>query len=273
MRDNVESTPVKTPIQAIDRAVALLSAVAAAGPNGASLKSLAAQVGLQASTARTLLSSLSQHGIVDQNGSNRRYLLGARLAEFTRTYVARADLAAVAAPVLERLWQMTDETVHLAALQGPRRVDLTVLVSRQLLNVNPTAAKFDDAGPSPLYRTAAGKILLAGLDDDGVRTMLDAPVYAGSHHALPVDAVLTLVGSVREQGYATNVEEEAAGVCGVAAPVRDNTGSTVAALCIGYPVVRHTGDTPARLRRAVIHAADEISGLLGAERDVDHVRP
>ena len=258
--------PVKTPIQAIDRAVALLGAVAEAGPSGATLKSLADSVGLPASTARTLLNSLSQHGIVDQDNRTRRYLLGSRLTEFTRTYVARADLSAVAAPVLHRLWQQTDETVHLAVLQGSRRVDLTVLVSQQLLNVNPTVAKFDDVGPSPLYQTAAGKVLLAGLDDQGIRDLLGAPVYARAHHARSIDDVLQIVASVRQAGFATNVEEEAAGVCGVAAPVHDSTGTVVGALCIGYPVVRHTGDAPGRLRAAVVDAAEEISSLLGAER-------
>jgi len=271
--DNIErATPVKTPIQAIDRAVALLQAVAKAGPGGVPLKALADEVGLPSSTARTLLNSLSQHGVVDQDVRSRRYLLGSRLAEFTRTYVAQADLSAVAAPVLQRVWKQTDETVHLAVLQGPRRIDITVLVSRQLLNVNPTVARFDDEGPSPLYQTAAGKVLLAGLSDDDVRDLLESPVYAGSHHARSVAEVLEIAAAARTAGYAANVEEEAAGVCGIAAPVRDSTGTTVAALCIGYPRVRHTGDTPDRLRQAVTRAADEISTLLGADRADDRVR-
>lgn len=254
---------VRTPIQAIDRAVGLLTAVARSGQRGGTLKELSDELGLPASTARTLLSSLAAHGIVDQDAGTRRYLLGSRLNEFTRTYVARADLAEVAAPILRRLWQHSGETVHLSVLQRGRRVDITVLVGQQLLNVNPTAAARTTAGPSPLYRTAAGKVLLAGLDDDGIRALVDAPDQAAAQHSRPTAEVLVLLDSVRTGGFATNIEEEAAGVCGVAAPVIDSTGEVTAALCVGYPAVRHSDDYLDRLRSAVLRSADEVSQRLG----------
>lgn len=254
----------KSPIQAIDRAVALLDAVATAGPRGVSLKHLTNRVGLFPSTGRTLLSALATHGLVDQDDASRRYILGSRMMEFTHTYLAQADLSAVAAPIIRRLWLDTEETVHLSVLQGARRVDVSVLVSPQLLNVNPTSARFVDDGQASLFRTAAGKVLLAGLDDAGVRAVLSAPTYAGRPSPVPLTDVLEIAASVRTAGWAINVEEEMAGVCGVAAPVTDGRGATVAALCIGYPAVRRFDGHADTLHAAVVAAAGEISGLLGA---------
>lgn len=244
-----------TSIQALDRSVALLEALAQAGPHGCSLKQLTDAVGLRASTGRTLLASMVEHGLVAQHEQTRRYLLGPLIFELQRQYVARSDLSAVAAPVLRRLWEDTAETVHLATLQGNRRVDIAVLVGPQLLNINPTTLPLTDE-PTPLYRTAAGKVLLA--DAPWPLQQADVPPHVREE-----------LDRVREQGYATNVEEEAVGVCGVAAPVRDHSGRTIAALCIGYPSVRHAPEHDARLRAAVMEAAADLSARLGGTAEGD----
>ncbi len=263
-----------SPIQAIDRAVALMSAIAAAGPGGIGLGDLTASVGVHASTGRTLLASLIMNEMVDQVAETRNYVLGTRCMDFARTFQGQVDVAAVAAPELTRLWHATEETVHLAVLQGGRRVNLAIMVSPQLLNVNPTTPQTQERDPDPasLYRTAAGKMLLAGLDDDAISALLSSPAYANRYHERGLDEVLELVEGVRRAGYATNVEEEAPGVCGLAAPVRDSFGRTVAAVCVGYPSIRHTPDHAASLRDATIAAADAVSAAIGhpSSTEVSH---
>lgn len=167
------------------------------------------------------------HGLIAQSGSGSSYTLGSRFFELNRRFAMQADLSAVAAPVLRALWERTNETVHLAVLQGNRRVDLAVLVSPQLLRVDPTSTGYLDASASPLYKTAAGKVLFAGLS--------------------PTD------------------RQEAAGVCGVAAPVHGQAGGTIAALCLGHPSIRHTPEHGRLLHDEVMEAAADLSLLLGAE--------
>lgn len=249
-----------TSVQVLDRVVALLETIAAAGQQGIALKPLTDQVGLRASTGRTLLSSLVAHGIAAQNARTRRYLLGPWFFELNRTYIAQSDLSAVAAPVLRELWEETRETVHLVVLHGTRRVDISVLVGPQLLNVNPTLGQSTNATSLTLHRTAAGKILVAGLAHHERSDLL-----AKTSCRTEFDEILAEMERVDGQGYATNLEEEEVGVCGVAAPVVDGNGRTSAALCIGYPAVRHTPDYAGRLRDAVLAAAARLSALLGAD--------
>jgi DNA-binding IclR family transcriptional regulator len=259
-------TAPRTPIQAIDRAIALLDAVAEGGPHGATLGALAESTRLAPSTARTILSSLVTHGLIAQGGSGRSYTLGSRFFELNRRFAMQADLSAVAAPVLRALWERTNETVHLAVLQGTRRLDLAVLVSMQLLRVDPTSAGYLDASASPLYKTAAGKVLFAGLSRTDRLAMLRTAAWQDDAPP-PAEDLMNDMDDVRAQGYATNLEEEAVGVCGVAAPVHDQSGGTVAAVCLGYPSIRHTPEHADLLRDEVIAAADELSALLGADRN------
>ena len=254
----------RTSIQAIDRTVALLDAIAQAGPGGTTLKALTGALGLHASTGRTLLASLVAHGLLRQDDASRRYYLGSHFFELNRRYLAQTDLASAASPILKDLWDRTNETVHLAILKDTQRVDIAVLVSRQLLNINPTTARFTDEIAVPLYRTAAGKVLFAGLDAERRAHMLATAPWQDTGPARSPADLDALVDRVRHQGYATNFEEEAVGVCGVAAPVYDHTGQTVASVCIGYPSVRHTTAHDESLRTAVVHAAAELSALLGA---------
>ncbi|WP_163543216.1 IclR family transcriptional regulator [Occultella kanbiaonis] len=253
----------RSSIQVIDRTVALLRALAGAGPGGLALKDLTAAVGLRPSTGRTLLSALVTHGLARQSEPERRYLLGPTFFELNRSYVEQSDLASVAAPVLRELWLATDETVHLSVLKDARRVDLSVLVSQQLLNINPTVARFTDDNAVPPFRTAAGKILFAGQSAQRRAAMLEVAPWRAAVDRTPAE-LEELVEQVLTQGYATNYEEEEPGVCGVAAPVRDHTGRTVAALCVGYPSVRHSPLHAEALRTAVVESATALSALLGA---------
>lgn len=83
-----------------------------------------------------------------------------------------------------------------------------------------------------------------------------------------LSAVEEMVEETARQGFATNFEEEAPGVCGVAAPVHDHSDQVVAALCIGYPAVRRTPAHDEYLRRAVVSSAEQLSSLLGARGGV-----
>lgn len=263
----------RSPIQAIDRAVAILSVLSEVGPGGLPLRTLALDVGLHTSTAHTLLNALVTHGLAGQDEGSRRYRLGSRFLELNRIYMARADIASIAAPVVQALWDETSETVHLAVLQNFQRVDLTVLASPQILSVFPSNGRRDESPSVTLHRTAAGKVLLAGLSD----AELDSYVArcdltpATAHTLTDREDVRAELNTARDRGYAVNHEEEAIGVRGVAAPVRDALGNTVAALCIGYPSARSTEDNDLALRQAVIAAAGRLSRSMGAEDAMEAV--
>ncbi|MBY6265492.1 acetyl-CoA synthetase, partial [Azospirillum sp. 412522] len=74
--------------QSLERAIALLRAVADAETDGARLADLMTGVGLSKATAHRLLMALARDGLVEQDGRSKRYHLGPDL-------VALGDLASL----------------------------------------------------------------------------------------------------------------------------------------------------------------------------------
>lgn len=263
-KDQITAVGPRSQIQALDRSVALLDAVARSGPGGAALRELCQTVGLHQSTGRTILAALVTHGLVAQDERSRYYRLGARVFTLNQMYLAQTDLTVVSAPVMRALWEQTAETVHLAVLQGARRVNIAVLVSPQLLNINPSG-RANDASLVPLEKTAAGKVLLAALEPDELSAMRRNAdwEYFAAHPRPLTETLQDELREVRADGYATNVEEGAIGVCGVSAPVWDQSGRAAAALAVGYPAARYSPDYAEAMRKAVCDAAAELSAIMG----------
>lgn len=265
----------RSPIQAIDRAVGLLTVIANAGPAGASLRELRTACQLKASTARSLLSSLVMHTLAEQDPETGTYRLGSRLLELNRAYLARSDLASVVMPTAQALWRETEETVFFSVLRNGYRTELITLPSPQLLSVNVIPPpQVSEPSSWDLHAMAVGKVFLAELEREEVeqllrRHSLDArtPQTVTSTHEL-----FDILAEVRRVGYATNQEEHVIGVCGVAAPVRDAYGTAVGCMCIAYPSPRASKTYDERMRRAVVAAAARISRLLGAEQETNHTK-
>ncbi len=71
------------------------------------------------------------------------------------------------------------------------------------------------------------------------------------------------LAAIWARGYATDDEEYELGMCGVAAPIRDDSGVPVAAVGVTGPTRRLTKSRLAGLVRDVDAAAKAISGRLG----------
>jgi hypothetical protein len=98
--DTSEDSPRPPGIQVIDRAAALLDAIARY-PEPVSLKILAAETGLNVSTAHRILASLIQNQFVEKDAASH-YRLGRRLLQLGVRLHGNIDVRALARPVIER---------------------------------------------------------------------------------------------------------------------------------------------------------------------------
>ena len=122
-------------VQSLDRALEILKLLGTEPEMR--VTDLARRLEVHKSTVFRLLSTLQEHGLVEQNPSTEKYRLGYGLVRLAGSVVAEVDLARASRPVLEELALRTGETVNLAILQGNQVVNIDQIAAPNVVvNVN-----------------------------------------------------------------------------------------------------------------------------------------
>ena len=244
-----------TGTQAIDRASTLLVAVLDASDE-VPFAELATAVGLPKSTVSRMLTSLEQHGLV-RRGPDAAIRPGPVMTRYANS--GRGDrLLRVAQPHLERLGEITKETVNLA-VPGTRAVEqISQVDSRFLLG------SVNWIGQSvPFHCSALGKVFLAYGVNHLPKGRLEkrAERTITSRERLEIDLQIA-----RQRGYAVADSELEPGLVAVAAPVFAAGGGVVAAVSVSGPSARLTRDRISEIGQLLVDETTEISAQLGASR-------
>jgi DNA-binding IclR family transcriptional regulator len=237
-------------IQAVDRAVRLLKAVADAG-GPTTLPEVADAAGINRNTAWRLLATLEHSGLIERDGLHR-YVVGfaaVRIAAAAdqRTLIRRAR------PLLERLVGETGETAGLSVPEHLTLVTLDQVDSPLVVSANWVGRRL------PLHCSSNGKVLLAALRPDELDEFLAKPLSALTPHTITDPAALRReLDDVRMLAYGLTVEELELGLHGVSAAARDGHGQPLAFLSISGPVYRLPHSRLAELGQLLVNTTHEL---------------
>jgi DNA-binding IclR family transcriptional regulator len=235
-------------IEASNRAVAILDALADAGEVGTN--ELARRTGLPASTVSRQLGTLASNGLVEQDAESGRYRLGIHVVRLANAVLARLDVRRVARPHLEELVRVTGETATLHVPGEEDAVTVDFVPSAHFIQHVTQLGR-----PSIAHATSAGKVMLAFTD----RPLPRPPLRAYTPHTITSGKELAAeITRVRARGYADAFEEREPGLAAVAAPVWSSTGVLAAIVALQGPT--------ARFGRAEVDAA--IAPLLERTRAI-----
>ncbi|MCU1361311.1 MAG: transcriptional regulator, IclR family [Ilumatobacteraceae bacterium] len=243
--------------QTVERAIAILN-LFRDQPSSLSITSIAKQTSLNLSTAHRLVRTLVQEHFMEQDPMTEQYRLGTALAVLGQRSLQTSGVD-LAKPVIDRLGEVTGESISLGARRGTDLVILLRSSSRHALRFeHPTGGSID------VHASAMGKALVAFSDSSPKTAVADlgrltrfTPATITSQTAL-----LTELERVRAVGFAVNHQERYDGVCGVAAPVLDGRGVARFAVGIQGPSVRLTDEVLNDLGAQLVSAATEIAELV-----------
>ena len=253
-------TPHRGSIQSVDRALSLLEALAEAGGE-ASLTDLSRRTCLNVSTCHHLLSTLVNWGYVAKVPGRRSYALGARVLYLGHACLRQVDLPKRAQVYVDRINQVTGESVHLAVLQSDNIVTVVKREARHAVRVDTGMVGRSDAP----HATATGKAMIAWLPEDQIRCMVpsrDMKRFTDKTIA-DFDTLIEELRHVRRNGYAMDREEFQPGVICVGAAIRDHAGAVVGAISASAPAMRATEEHLALMQQEVVAAANSLSADLG----------
>jgi len=223
------------------------------------ISSLAKRLGLAKSTVHRLATTLVSDGLLEQDPQSGKYRLGIALFRLGALVRRRMDVSNEARPFLFDLRKKTNETVHLAILDGTEIMYVYYLESTQAIRM-----RSDLGGRKPAFCTAEGQAILAFGPPEIVERVAKAGLRARTPQTITdVTRLAKELQVVRQRGYAMDDEESEIGMRCIAAPIRNDAGEIVAAVGVAGPVSRLTKKTLASFAPHVIGTAAAISARLG----------
>ncbi len=238
-------------VQSVERAIALLRAVALADGDQASAPALAQACGLNRATAWRVLKTLESQGMVVMDRATARYSIGPIASEIGAA-AGHTALVALAHPVLEETCRRCGETTSLAVVGVGGLTYIDEVTSPAVLSASWVGRAV------PLHATSTGKVLLAWLPEDQARSLLaqQLPAFTATTITDPT-ALLADLALTRRRGYAECAGELEDALYGVSAPVFDLRGLPAAVLSIWGPRGR-VADKLAALGSLASVAAQEV---------------
>ncbi|BBX06997.1 IclR family transcriptional regulator [Mycolicibacterium aichiense] len=227
-------------IGVLDKAVGVLHSIAES-PCG--LAELCERTGLPRATAHRLAAGLEVHRLLARDSAGR-WRLGPAISELSAH--VNDPLLAAGATVLPRLREITGESVQLYRREGTTRICVAALEPPAgLRDTVPVGARL------PMTAGSGAKVLLAFSDTATQQAVLPTAKFTER-----------TLAEVRRRGWAQSAAEREPGVASVSAPVRDRTGTVVAAVSVSGPIDRMGRRPGARWAADLLAAADALTRRL-----------
>ena len=217
-------------IRSVERAAALIQAIADSGKSGSRLTDLALATGLSKTTVHRLLGTLIKLGWVESDESTSTYVLGLPLVGIGMAASDRHGFTSLAAPHLNRLAELTGDTVYLTVKAGSQ----AVCVDR-VVGTYPIRAITTQIGERRMLGSCAGSLaLLAWAEEDEVEHLLTSiPRIQQSGGVLPDPVALpALIQRARVSGFTQAPTTLVPGADGIGVPIVGAAGTAIAAFSI-----------------------------------------
>jgi DNA-binding IclR family transcriptional regulator len=225
-----------------------------------SVRTMARELHISAATAYRALDSLKSIGYVLQDPHDSRYQLSLKIAWVSAQVLENVQLRQIARPFLQHLTSVTNETTHLAVLEGTEFVYIDKVDNTQAVRMRSRVGQ-----RGQLHCTAAGKSMLAFLPQSEVVPILKRLKFQPVTQNTITDAkkFQEHLAKVRQIGYAVDDEENEVGIRCIGSPIYDHAGRLSGALSISGWTITMTRERVPQLAPELLLTCRHISNALG----------
>jgi IclR family KDG regulon transcriptional repressor len=243
---------------AVMKVFAILQALAEKEEMG--ITELSSRLALPKATAYRFLQSMKSLGYVKQEPDTERYSLTMKMFELGSKALAGLNLVELAKPLMQRISDLTGETVHLGTLIESEIIYAHKVDSRHNLGMYSRVGR-----RAPLHCTAIGKCLLAWEEPTRRDQIISGISFKRYQDKTITDrkAFLAELEMVRSKGFAEDREEFDDHIRCLGIPIFDRHGSAVAGMSVSFPTFRYPTEKEAEILLILHEGSREISAALG----------
>jgi len=212
-------------LESLDRGLRVLELFGGGERHEYTMTEVAETLGMARAAALRVLVTLEHLGYLHSSG--RAFALTPRVLGLGYAYLSSLGFRAVARPIADALMQDTGETCSIGVLDRGEVVYVLRCEARRIIRIDLTAGS-----RIPAYLNSMGRVLLAALPERELQRYLAAlkPVAVTRRTVVKKSDLRQVIAGVRAAGWCYIEGEVEQGVAGIAAPIRDRAGVTVAAL-------------------------------------------
>lgn len=257
-RRSTSDAPDSTADQPLDRALAVLSAVAdAARP--ISVTEMAAECNLPVPTVHRLVSQLEQRGLLNRALGSKKLVVGRELVRLGMASLEGALRTDRPHHILVTLANRLGEQFQIG-----RRFDDGIVYVDSATVRRTDGLYFEQGGRAPMHCTSTGKLFLAEMSESDLDFWI---AHAELKRMTPstivsAQALRTAIRKVRHEAWATSIGELVVGVVGGAVPIRTSSGRLIAGLGVSAPGARTSLEQLKKYRPLMQSAAAEIAAVV-----------
>lgn len=242
-------------VQSVERAIELLYCFTAQTPE-LTLNDFVKRTGLNRTTVFRLLSSLIKKELISKNEGKNTYQLGLPFIHFGQIVSENLDLRRMALPVMNRLTEVSKETISLNIVQGAARICVEKIEGKEDIR------QFIHLGiPYPLYKGASGKLLLAYSTEELIEEVIEGSGMTNDEtKALKKDLI-----QIRDQGFAFSRNERITGAFAISTPILNSQHELMGGLSISGLSARLDNNKQLFIE-AAIQSAEKLSAMMGYQK-------
>ncbi len=251
-----KETKAKASLQTVDRALQLID-IMAHSSNKMSVVEISKILGVTRTGAYNLLNSLMKYNFVEKDPISNKYSIGYAFMELSICYRRQYPFLFAAERGIYVLSRKYRHQINLTIYKRPGVALLLMVKSPEDIQKDMQRVAL------PAYVTGGGKLLMAYLPEEELEEDLaQMELQPFAKNTITDKAALRQAfAQIRENGYATE-EEENFGMRGcIAFPIRDISGKVIAAISMALPLEEmkaHFDTFIADVRNAAIHVSQEL---------------
>lgn len=248
----------------LTRGLELLQKLAGDDESKWGVREIGRLLGVPPGTAHRLVTLLAEQGMVSQDPTDGRYVLGPRLYALASKVKLQSSVERVAVPHLHHLVADTNETVLLGTYH-PSVMSMMFVTAVE--SPHPLRYVVDLHTFLPLHAGASGHAILAFLPERQQSVVLERLTLetVTSETIVDLDELRQELDRTRERGYSISHGQRIPGAVGIAAPILDATDEVVGDVMVTMPEGRFVAAEEKRLADCVMRCAAAISRDLGRE--------
>ncbi|CAM3438782.1 IclR family transcriptional regulator [Parendozoicomonas haliclonae] len=246
-------------VSAVVRVFAILEDMATHPDAG--ISDLADRLKLPKATIHRFVKTLESMGYVKQQANTERYRLTMKLFELSSQIIDHLDIISIAGEYMQKLSDLTGETVHLGSIEDGAMVYLHKIPSRHALQLVSKVGR-----RAPVHCTAIGKAISAALPEEEGRIQAGvAPFTRFTENTIVSqgqwdEELITIQG----RGYAMDDQEHELNVRCFAVPVFDRNNMPIAGISISIPTFRLDEEFMPEILQQLRNAGQSVSTELGS---------